>query len=200
MHPRTRRSQAGFTLTEVMVAFGILTLGGLSSLHLLGVMSKSNGHVSAEATLWRWPPASPLRFSTRLYLPTGPVAPDPGLVAGVYTAPVFGSAITTVGNFYIDGAVASGPPAPGEVAGVLSVSYEVVTYTPAFGNGNPGGVDVLITVDNPTVGGETTAQELGRLMRPVRIAIVRTSTHPRTSRWEAPDDGNPWSSRDAASP
>jgi len=155
-----------------MVAFGILTLGGLSSLHLLGVMSKSNGHVSAEIDALALATRIASEIENAPYLPTGPVAPDPGFVAGVYTAPVFGSAITTVGNFYIDGAVVFGPPAPGEVAGVLSVSYEVVTYTPAFGNGNPGGVDVLITVDNPTVRTrETTAQELGRLMRPVRIAI-----------------------------
>ncbi len=173
MHRRTRRSQAGFTLTEVMVAFGILTLGGLSSLHLLGVMSKSNGHVSAETDALALATRIASEIENAPYLPTGPVAPDPGLAPGfVYTAPVFGSAITTVGNFYIDGAVASGPPAPGEVAGVLNVSYEVVAFTPAFGNGNPGGVDVLITVDNPTVRTrETTSQELGRLMRPVRIAI-----------------------------
>ena len=169
MYRRTRRSQAGFTLTEVMVAFGILTLGGLSSLHLLGVMSKSNGHVSAETDALALATRIASEIENAPYLPT---APDVGLAPGVYTAPVVGSAITTVGNFYVDGAVASGPPAPGEVAGVMNVSYEVVPFTAAFGSGAPGGVDVLIAVDNPTVRTlETTSRELGRLMRPVRIAI-----------------------------
>lgn len=167
MHRRTRRSQAGFTLTEVMVAFGILTLGGLSSLHLLGVMSKSNGHVSAETDALALATRIASEIENAQYLPT---APDPGLAAGVYTAPVAGSAIATVGNFYMDGAV--GSPAAGAVGGVLNVSYEVVPFTAAFGSGAPGGVDVLITVDNPTVRTvESTSQEMGRLMRPVRIAI-----------------------------
>lgn len=166
MYRRTRRSQAGFTLTEVMVAFGILTVGGLSSLHMLGVMSKSNGHVSAETDALALASRIASEIENAPYLPT---APDVGLAPGIYTAPVAGSAITTVGDFNVDG---SGPAGAGAVAGVLNVSYEVVPFTAAFGSGAPGGVDVLITVDNPTVRTrETHSRELGRLMRPVRIAI-----------------------------
>ncbi|MFO0728458.1 MAG: prepilin-type N-terminal cleavage/methylation domain-containing protein [Myxococcota bacterium] len=159
---RSRRAQAGFTLTEVMVAFAILTIGGLSSLHLLSVMTKSNGHVSAETDAL----ALAARLSSELEnAQLFPTFRDPALTAGAHSAP--SGTVTTVGDMNIDGT----GPAPSPGAGTLNVTYEVRDNVIA---GNPRGVDILIVVDNASVRtNETTSNELGRLMRPVRVALRR---------------------------
>lgn len=159
-----RKNSRGFTLLEVMVATGILAVAGLGTLSLIGVLTRSNTHVSAQTEALALATQLVSEIQNAPYL-AGAGNQDPGLLAiGEVTAPVPGSTITTVGRFHdgqtpvVDPAV----PARFSVRYELSAWNEPVTLT-------PGGVDVLVTVDNDR---RTRAfDSTQRLMAPVQLMV-----------------------------
>jgi len=165
---RRRNSSRGFTLIEVLVALAILCVGGLGTLQLLGLLSKSNGNVNAETEAMQM--ARELRseienvslLRTQLGPPTWPV----------------GAPITASTNVAIDGNKI-GPNVVGPNGGRYSVQYQLANWTPPVGQGpdrnNDGvvdvaGLDITITVDNVLALAVPTRSDM-RLLRPVILTF-----------------------------
>lgn len=157
----------GFTLIEVLVALAVLTVGGLGTLQLLDVLSRSNGNVGAEVE------ALAIARDLRAQLESVPLlradlaARPAWTAASPVTAPVAG--VTTIG-----------PNVVGPNGGRYRVQYTRVPWTPVAGQGpdrdNDGApdiaaLDITITVDNPGAVVNTATRRETRLMRPVVVAF-----------------------------
>lgn len=168
--PKLKNGRGGFTLVEVLVALGVLSIGGLATLQLIGVLIGGNNSMSANIEATTLANQTIAQISLARFIPNDPNN-DQGLVAGaLYTAPVGGnSVITTVGLFDPNGQ----PVATINDNPRYSVSYAVANCTtcsqPSPGAAalqGPGGVEVVVEVDN--------ALADGPLFQPVRMVIRKT--------------------------
>lgn len=166
-----KTNRRGFTLIEVMVAVAILAAAGLGTLSLIGVLIRSNQHVSAQTEALALATQLVTEIQNAQYVQGVPAMQDPGLAPapGVVSAPRPLSRIVTVGRF--------SPPDPTPVpvanAARFLVTYEIVGWNEPV-SGNPGGVDILVTVDNDRdrAGIEgLSSSEVDALMRPVQIVV-----------------------------
>lgn len=168
-----RRSKHGFSLVEVLVAMAVLSIGGLATLRLVGLLISSNSNMSAttDATA----------LATRLVAEIGNAQfvdqanQDPHLAINTYDAATVrntASSITTFGNFTPGGlnAVAAGQNP------VYTVTYEVVACDVAI-CGSPtavppaprgGGVEIMVTVSNFSISGP--------MLRPIRFVLRKEYT------------------------
>ena len=178
---RTRRRK-GFSLVEVMVAMGVMTIGGLATLQLITILISSNQNVSSTTDATALANRVISEISAARFISAADF--DAGLTTGVYTTPSPGSTITTVGLF------SPGVPTPVTAAQnpAYRVSYQVVNclscLNPIAGNTaatGTGGVEVVVEVDNflnPTGSASSGGPAAGerRLLRPIRMVIRREYT------------------------
>jgi len=165
----SRTKRHGFTLLEVLIALGILVIGGLGTLQLLDLMSRSNGNVSAEAE------AMEIARELRAGLENIPLL-RPNLVFPVWQ---IGPVVTAPLHPAI-GPNAIGNSIAGPNGGRYNVSYQITGWTPPAGEGpdrdgdgnvDLSSLDIVITVDNPIANLNLATRPESRLLRPVIIAF-----------------------------
>jgi prepilin-type N-terminal cleavage/methylation domain-containing protein len=172
---RTRARRHGFSLVEVMVAMGVLAIGGLATLQLIGVLINSNKNLGAGT--------DGVALANRV-MSEVQAAPfftdqaDPGLVIGAFTQPVIGSRVRTVGWFAPNNPDPLPDPGGGNIPvdATYAVRYQVYACASCddptgSGVGGPGGVEVVVEVANAKAGGP--------LLRPVQF-MVRKERSTRT--------------------
>lgn len=167
----------GFSLIEVLVALAILGIGSMLSLKLIGVFIQNNKGLASNQEA--------VAIATRLMAEISdaelrsPTDYDPGLqVTGQPVMnPVVGSSIVSVGEF-VSGSYESlnGSAPPAGLVAAFQARYVVnqcpECQSPVPGNANlvgPGGIEILIEVDN--------AEQGGPLIAPIRMAVRRSYSH-----------------------
>lgn len=154
-----RRRQLGFSLLETLIALAVLVVGGLGTLQLLDMLSRSTGNVSAEAE------ALALARQLRQEMEMQQLTPLD-----------FGAAWWANGNH---NAPAANLRTVGDIANVVSsnnyhVEYQVQPWSPDInGDGIPdaSGLDITITVDNAALPRIALTEHRLRLLRPVVISF-----------------------------
>ena len=182
---RTARSQ-GFSLVEVLVAMGVMAIGGLATLQLITILISSNQNVSSttDATALANRLVSEISAARFISASDFDACLTPGVYTNALSSPCSSPTIATFGLF------APGVPTPITAAQnpAYRVSYQVVNclscLNPVAGNTaatGTGGVEVVVEVDNylnPTGSGAGTGGASGerRLLRPIRMVIRREYT------------------------
>jgi prepilin-type N-terminal cleavage/methylation domain-containing protein len=173
---RSNDSRRGFTLIEVMVAVAVLAVAALGTLGLIFVLTRSNEHVGGQSDALALATQIISEIQNAPFL-AGAGNQDPGLtVIGPQSEAVAGSMIRTVGRFN----PGSMTPVPDAQAAFYNVRYEVIAWNDPS-TGLPGGVEVLVTVDNDLsaqreAAGANRVQERTipqRLLSPVQLVVRR---------------------------
>jgi prepilin-type N-terminal cleavage/methylation domain-containing protein len=182
---RLRRNK-GFSLVEVMVAMGVMTIGGLATLQLITILISSNQNVSSttDATALANRLVSEISAARFISASEFDACLTPGVYTNALSATCASPTIATYGLF------APGVPTPVTAAQnpAYRVSYQVVNclscLNPIAGNTaatGTGGVEVVVEVDNfrnPTGSAASSGTSSGerRLLRPIRMVLRREYT------------------------
>lgn len=156
----------GFTLLEVLIALAILVVGGLGTLQLMDVVSKSSSNVSAENEALSLARQLRSEMEQQVLLPG-----DLGAAwwsAGLHTAPDANPlcVIDTVGN--INGAQQA-------QGGRYRVEYTVAQWNPDIDGDGLGdgvrGLDITVVVDNQGYVRNSATETRARLLRPIVLGF-----------------------------
>jgi len=155
----------GFTLIEVLVAMGVLAIGGLATLQLIGVLINSNQSVGAGTDAIALANRLVSEISDARFINPADVDPGLNILDGrPIVAPVTGSRIRSVGLFRpgtLDPVTATEGP-------IYRVEYRsvpcLICRNPV--TGAEGGIEVLITVANFD-------RDTGPLLQPVQMMLRR---------------------------